>query len=162
MSEEFLDLLTELRAKDQLPPEVHLLEIGVGSGSRCAQWLDIFQEADQRRGTEFYPLIRFNMGDYSNDTLDKARPAVARHINQCNFIPTDAVNPIKTLSHLRHKVMQVHLTNVYDNLPDEEVVRRDGMFISSKSVLMSLWMRPRRCATNTDSRSPTSANAFYA
>jgi hypothetical protein len=36
------------------------------------------------------------------------------------------MNPIKTLSNLRHKVMQVHLTNVYDNLPDEEVVRRDG------------------------------------
>lgn len=124
--EEFLDLLTDLREKNQLPPEVHLLEIGVGSGFRCGQWLDIFREADAKRGTEFYPLIRFNMGDYSNDTLNKARPAVARHLDQCNFIPMDAVNPIKTLSHLRHKVMQVHLTNVYDNLPDEEVVRRDG------------------------------------
>jgi len=124
--DEFLDLLTDLHAKDQLPPEVNLLEIGVGSGSRCAQWLDQFQEADHQRGTEFYPLIRFHMGDYSNDTLDKARPAVARHIDQCRFIPMDAMNPIKALPQLRHKVMQVHLTNVYDNLPDEEVVRRDG------------------------------------
>ena len=66
------------------------------------------------------------MGDYSDDTLNKARPAVARHINQCEFIPMDAANPIKALPQLRHKVMQVHLTNVYDNLPDEEVVRRDG------------------------------------
>ncbi len=38
----------------------------------------------------------------------------------------DAVNPLKTLSFLRHKVMHVHSTNVYDNLPDEEVLRRDG------------------------------------
>jgi hypothetical protein len=124
--EEFLDLLTDLRAKNQLPPEVNLLEIGVGSGSRCAQWLDQFQAADAKRGTEFYPLIRFHMGDYSNDTLDKARPAVAKHIEQCRFIPMDAMNPIKALPQLRHKVLQVHLTNVYDNLPDEEVVRRDG------------------------------------
>ena len=36
------------------------------------------------------------------------------------------MNPLKTLSFLRHKVLQVHSTNVYDNLPDEEVVRRDG------------------------------------
>lgn len=124
--EEFLDLLTDLRQKNQLPPEVNLLEIGVGSGSRCAQWLNQFEEADRRRGTGFYPLIRFYMGDYSNDTLNKARPAVARHIEQCRFIAMDAANPIKALPELRHKVMQVHLTNVYDNLPDEEVVRRDG------------------------------------
>jgi hypothetical protein len=124
--EEFLDLLTELKTKNQLPPEIELLEIGVGSGSRCAQWMDAFEEADLRRGTGFYPMIRFNMGDYSNETLDKARPAVLRHTKQCRFIPMDAMNPIKTLSNLRHKVMQVHLTNVYDNLPDEEVVRRDG------------------------------------
>jgi hypothetical protein len=124
--EEFLDLLTDLRIKNQLPPEVNLLEVGVGSGSRCAQWLDMFREADRQRGTDFYPLIRFHMGDYSNDTLNKARPAVAKHIDQCRFIPMDAMNPIKALPELRHKVMQVHLTNVYDNLPDEEVVRRDG------------------------------------
>ncbi|MEP7353382.1 MAG: hypothetical protein ABI824_09160 [Acidobacteriota bacterium] len=123
---EFLDLLTDLRDKDQLPAEIHVLEIGVGSGSRCAQWLDQFQAADQERGTGFYPQIRFHMGDYSNDTLNKARPAVARHIKQCRFIPMDAGNPIKALPELRFKVMQVHLTNVYDNLPDEEVVRRDG------------------------------------
>ncbi len=124
--EEFLDLLTDLRTKNQLPPEIHLLEIGVGSGSRCAQWLDQFQAADHQRGTEFYPLVHFNMGDYSNETLDKARPQVAKHIDQCRFIPMDAMNPIQALPQLRHKIMQVHLTNVYDNLPDEEVVRRDG------------------------------------
>ena len=30
------------------------------------------------------------------------------------------------MSFLRHKILQVHSTNLYDNLPDEEVVRRDG------------------------------------
>src|SRR5262249_34139900 len=36
----------------------------------------------------------------------------------------------KNLGSLRHQFLQVHLTNVYDNLPDEELVRRDGKFFS--------------------------------
>ena len=35
--EEFLDLLLSMRDNGKLPPEINLLEIGVGSGSRCAQ-----------------------------------------------------------------------------------------------------------------------------
>lgn len=123
---EFLDRLCALQARNQLPPEVNLLEIGVGSGSRCAQWLDRFEELDRTRGTGLYPRVCFYMGDYSEDTLNKARPAVAKHIDRCRFTQMDALNPIKSLAHLRHKILQVHLTNVYDNLPDEEVVRRDG------------------------------------
>ena len=123
---EFLDLLCALQAKNRLPPEVNLLEIGVGSGSRCVQWLDLFLKLDQERGTRLYPRVRFYMGDFSEDTLNKARPSVARHIEQCRFVQLDAIHPIQSLGHLRHKVLQVHLTNVYDNLPDEEVVRRDG------------------------------------
>lgn len=123
---EFLDLLCALQARNQLPAEVNLLEIGVGSGSRCAQWLDLFHQLDQERGTGLYSRVCFYMGDYSLDTLNKAKPNVAKHIDQCRFIQLDAINPIKSLAHLRHKILQVHLTNVYDNLPDEEVVRRDG------------------------------------
>ena len=38
----------------------------------------------------------------------------------------DALNPFKSLPSQRFKVMYVHLTNVYDNLPFDELVRRDG------------------------------------
>ncbi len=123
---EFLDMLCDLRTRNQLPAEVNLLEIGVGNGSRCAQWLDQFHELDKQRGTGLYSQVCFYMGDYSEDTLNKARATVAKHIDQCRFVQVDAINPIKSLAHLRHKILQVHLTNVYDNLPDEEVVRRDG------------------------------------
>ncbi len=123
---EFMDLLIKLDSRNQLPAEINLLEIGVGSGSRCAQWLEKFQALDAARGTGFYPKVCFHLGDFSQDTLDKARPNVAKHIDQCRFVPLDALNPIQSLPSLRHKVLQVHLTNVYDNLPDEEVVRRDG------------------------------------
>jgi hypothetical protein len=66
------------------------------------------------------------LGDYSLGTLDLSRPAVQQHTELCSFMALDALNPLKTLSFLRHKILQVHLTNVYDNLPDEEMVRRDG------------------------------------
>jgi len=48
------------------------------------------------------------------------------HLDLCSFIVLDALNPIRTLSFLRHKILHIHLTNVYDNLPDEEIARRDG------------------------------------
>ena len=41
-------------------------------------------------------------------------------------VPMDALNPFKSLQAMRFKVMYVHLTNVYDNLPFDELVRRDG------------------------------------
>ena len=38
----------------------------------------------------------------------------------------DALNPFKSLPTQRFKIMYVHLTNVYDNLQFDELVRRDG------------------------------------
>jgi hypothetical protein len=123
---DFWKLLQELEAKNQLPQEIFLLEIGVGTGTRCGLWLDRFRELDQARGTNYYPKLRILLGDYSPETLDKSRPAVKNHVDLCSFLVLDAINPLKTLSFLRHKILQVHSTNVYDNLPDEEVIRRDG------------------------------------
>jgi len=123
---DFWTLLRDLEAKNQLPPEIYLLEIGVGTGVRCGLWLTRFLALDQQRGTNYYPKLRVLLGDYSLATLDMSRPAVEDHAELCSFLVLDAVNPLKTLSFLRHKIMQVHSTNVYDNLPDEEVVRRDG------------------------------------
>jgi hypothetical protein len=123
---DFWTLLRDLEAKDQLPPEIFLLEIGVGTGTRCGLWLDKFRELDHARGTKYYPKLRVLLGDYSLTTLDMSKPAVREHADLCSFLVLDALNPLKTLSFLRHKILQVHSTNVYDNLPDEEVVRRDG------------------------------------
>ncbi|HEX5226662.1 MAG TPA: hypothetical protein VFW44_03090, partial [Bryobacteraceae bacterium] len=124
--QDFWTLLHELESKNQLPPEIFLLEIGVGTGVRCGMWLTKFRALDQERGTSYYPKLRVLLGDYSLATLDMSKPAVEEHADLCSFLVLDATNPLKTLSFLRHKIMQVHSTNVYDNLPDEEVVRRDG------------------------------------
>ena len=123
---DFWTLLKDLGGQNQLPPELFILEIGVGMGTRAGLWLDRFRALDQKRGTNFYPRVRFLLGDYSQATLDRSRPALREHLELCSFIVLDALDPIKTLSFLRHKILHIHLTNVYDNLPNEELVRRDG------------------------------------
>jgi len=123
---DFWTLLRDLEKKGQLPAEVFALEIGVGSGQRAALWLDRFRALDEERGTSYYPRLRFLLGDYSLPTLDRAMAAVEAHRELVSVIPLDALNPLKTLSFLRYKILYVHLTNVYDNLPHDEVVRRDG------------------------------------
>ena len=123
---DFWTLLKDMEAKKNLPPEIYILEIGVGTGIRMGLWLDKFRQLDQQRQTDYYPKLRILLGDYSLQTLDMSKAAVKEHADLCSFMVLDAVNPLKTLSFMRHKVMQVHSTNVYDNLPDEEVLRRDG------------------------------------
>jgi hypothetical protein len=123
---DFWTLLRDLEKRGQLPAEVFALEIGVGSGQRAALWLDRFRALDEERGTSYYPRLRFLLGDYSLPTLDRAMDAVSTHRDLVSVIPMDALNPLKTLSFLRYKIMYIHLTNVYDNLPHDEVVRRDG------------------------------------
>jgi hypothetical protein len=123
---EFWKLLKELEGRNQLPMEIFILEIGVGLATRAGMWLDCFGELDQENGTRYYPRLRFLLGDYSLSTLDRSRPAVKKHIDLCSFIALDALDPTKALSFLRHKVLHVHSSNMYDNLPDEEVVWRDN------------------------------------
>jgi hypothetical protein len=125
---DFWTLLRDLETHNQLPAEIFALEIGVGMGTRCGLWLDKFRKLDQERGTNYYSRLRFLLGDYALATLERSRPAVQAHLDLCSFIVLDALNPIRSLAFLRHKVLHIHLTNVYDNLPDEEIVRRDGRF----------------------------------
>jgi hypothetical protein len=123
---DFWTLLRDLDGQKKLPAELFVLEIGVGMGIRAGLWLDRFRALDEERGTNFFPRVRFLLGDYSLATLERSKPSVRNHLDLCSFIVLDALDPNKTLAFLRHKILHIHLTNVYDNLPDEEVVRRDG------------------------------------
>jgi hypothetical protein len=125
---DFWTLLRDMEKKNQLPAEIFILEIGVGSGTRCGMFVERFRALDKQRGTSYYPRLRVLMGDYSLQTLDMSRPAVKEHIDLCSFLALDALNPLKTLSFLRHKILYIHSTNMYDNLPDEEILRREGGF----------------------------------
>ena len=123
---EFWELLHGLEAKGQLPAEVPILEIGVGAGTRAAAFIDRFQAYDAEHGTTYYDRLQFILGDYSPDTLARACASLARHKDHIVPAPLDALNPYKALSAYRFKVMYVHLTNVYDNLPFDDLIRRDG------------------------------------
>ena len=127
---DFWTLLRDLEMRNQLPPEIFVLEIGVGTGARAAQWLDRFRELDAERGRGFYPRLRFLLSDYSSRILDRAAQAVRGHREISSFIALDALNPFKTLAFLRYKLLHIHLTNVYDNLPTDEMVRKDGRFFA--------------------------------
>jgi len=123
---DFWTLLRDLENHQRLPSEIFALEIGVGMGKRSGLWLDRFRALDEERSTQYYSRLKFLLADYSLATLERSRPAVSAHLDFCSFIVLDALNPMKTLAFLRHKVLYIHLTNVYDNLPDEELVRREG------------------------------------
>jgi len=123
---DFWTLLRDLDKHNRLPPDIFALEIGVGAGTRAARWLDRFKALDEERGTGYYPRLRFLLGDYSLATLDRAMAAVAHHRDQVSVIGMDALDPLRTLSFLRYKILSIHLTNVYDNLRHDELVRRDG------------------------------------
>jgi hypothetical protein len=123
---DFWTLLRDLDARHQLPEEIFALEIGVGAGTRARLWLDRFRALDEQCGTTYYSRLKCLLGDYSPRTLDTALATVGPHAPIVSVVAMDALNPFKTLSFLRFKSLYVHLTNVYDNLPFDELVRRDG------------------------------------
>jgi hypothetical protein len=127
---DFWTLLRDLDGRGQLPAEIFALEIGVGTGERAAAWLDRFKALDEQCGGAYYGRLKFLLGDYSSATLDAALAAVHHHAPVVSVLALDALNPFKTLSFLRFKVLYIHLTNVYDNLPFDEMVRRgEGLYI---------------------------------
>jgi hypothetical protein len=86
----------------------------------------LFSSAGPATRHKLLPRLKLLLGDYSLATLERSRPALKNHLELCSFVVLDALSPIRTLSFLRHKILHIHLTNVYDNLPDEEIARRDG------------------------------------
>jgi hypothetical protein len=120
------DRIHETQLKGQLPPEIVGLEIGVGTGARAAAWLDAFKAIDAEAKTGYYERMQFILGDYSPTSLERAMAAVHHHQGHVQGVPLDALNPYKALGSYRFKVMYVHSTNTYDNLPFDDLVRRDG------------------------------------
>jgi hypothetical protein len=123
---EFWSLLADLDSQGRLPPQIVVLEIGGGSGVHAKAWLDRFRDVDEQRGTCYYRSLTFVLGDYSQSALDRAVSAVADHRDRVRGVTMEATNPFKSLPALQSQVLHVHLTNVYDNLPFDELVRRDG------------------------------------
>ncbi|GAC1391027.1 MAG: hypothetical protein NVS4B11_14970 [Ktedonobacteraceae bacterium] len=121
-------ILDDLRNKDQLPEQIFVLEIGVGNGAQARTWLDEFQRYARETNADYYERIHYLMSDFSACVLNVAREAVTPHLEKVSFLVVDATDPLKSLSFLRYKLMFVHISNVYDNLPSSELVKWDNQY----------------------------------
>jgi hypothetical protein len=123
------DLFTvwdDLSARNALPEELYVLELGVGNGNQAKVWLDEFVRLDREHGSRYYRRLHYLMGDYSRHVLQRAELAVAEHSNHVSSLVLDATRPAAALGFLRYKTFLVYISNVYDNLPTDEVARIGG------------------------------------
>src|ERR671932_221308 len=115
-----------LAARRALPEELYVVELGVGNGNQARVWLDTFLQLDRQTGRDYYRRLHYFMGDYSPHVLELARAAVAHHAEHISGLVLNATRPSETLGFLRYKAFLVYISNVYDNLPTDEVVRIGG------------------------------------
>jgi hypothetical protein len=118
---ELFRIWDELDARRALPDELYILELGVGNGNQARTWLDEFVQLDRRHGRDYYRRLRYLMGDYSPHVLERARRAVAHHSERVSALVVDATRLDITLGFLSSKAFLVYISNVYDNLPTDEL-----------------------------------------
>ncbi|HWM60221.1 MAG TPA: hypothetical protein VNO83_20515 [Pseudonocardia sp.] len=112
------DGLAERRA---LPEELYVVELGVGNGGQARTWLDTFVEMDRAHGRDYHRRLHYLMCDYSPHVLELARAEVAEHRDRVSSFVLDARRPLTSLAFLRFKAFFVYISNVYDNLPTDEI-----------------------------------------
>jgi hypothetical protein len=131
-------LWDSLAARRALPEELYVLELGVGNGNQARVFLDELLRLDRERGRgEYYRRLHYLMGDYSPHVLELARKNVAHHAEHVSSLALDALRPTETLGFLRYKAFLVYISNVYDNLPTDEIVRIGGHLfqVETRAVL---------------------------
>ena len=116
----------ELGNRRALPEELYVLELGVGNGGQARTWLDEFVELDRRHGRDYYRRLHYLMGDYSAHVLDRARQAVAHHGQRVSGLVLEATRLSGSVGFLAGKAFLVYISNVYDNLPSDEVAAIRG------------------------------------
>ncbi len=119
-------LWDSLAQRSSLPGELYVVELGVGNGSQAKTWLDEFVALDRDHGKDYYRRLHYLMCDYSPHVLELARAAVADHAQHVSSFVLDATQPRTALGFLRYKVFLVYISNVYDNLPTDEVAQLGG------------------------------------
>jgi len=115
-----------LAASGALPDQLYVVELGVGNGSQAKVFLDEFRARDRAHGRGYYRRLHYLMCDYSQHVLDLARATVAEHREHVSSFVLDATRPRTSLGFLTVKVFLVYISNVYDNLPTDEVAQLGG------------------------------------
>jgi hypothetical protein len=131
------DLWDSLASRRALPDELYVLELGVGNGSQALVFLDELRRLDRERGRGYYRRLHYLMGDYSPHVLELARKNLTHHSERISSLALDALRPTETLGFLRYKAFLVYISNVYDNLPTDEIVRIGGHLfqVQTRAVL---------------------------
>jgi len=114
-------LWDELANRRALPEELYVLELGVGNGGQARIWLDEFVELDRRHGRDYYRRLHYLIGDFSAHVLDRARQEVAHHGGHVSGLVLEATRLSGSVGFLAGKAFLVYISNVYDNLPSDEV-----------------------------------------
>jgi hypothetical protein len=115
-----------LAAQGALPEKLPVVELGVGNGNQAKVFLDEFREIDQQRNAGYYARLQYLMCDYSAHVLDLARGTVADHAERVSSFILDATRPLTSLAFLQFQTFLVYISNVYDNLPTDELAELGG------------------------------------
>jgi hypothetical protein len=119
----FMQTLDRLDEWSELPDHIHVLEFGVGDGRQAEVWLEQFAAACEEQGRDYMGRVRYLVADYSPHVLQRAMSRLSRFGEFVDGLELDFRNPIHGLGHLRGKVLFAHTTNLYDNLPTDEIMR---------------------------------------
>jgi hypothetical protein len=119
-------LWDSLAERNALPDELYVVELGPGNGAQAKTWLDEFIAMDRVHGKEYYRRLHYLMCDYSPHVLETARAAVTDHAQHVSSFVLDATQPRTALGFLGYKVFLAYISNVYDNLPTDEVAQIGG------------------------------------
>ena len=115
-----------LGSSGALPEELYVAELGVGNGGQARVFLDEFRELDAGHGRGYYRRLHYLMCDYSPYVLGLARETVAAHASHVSSVSLDATRPGTSLGFLRGKAFLLYISNVYDNLPTDEIAQLGG------------------------------------
>jgi hypothetical protein len=116
----------ELSSRRALPDQLYVLELGVGNGGQARTWLDEFVALDRRHGRDYYRRLQYLMGDYSPHVLERARAEVRGHGDHVSGLVLEATRLSGSVGFLAGKAFLVYISNVYDNLPSDEVAAIRG------------------------------------
>jgi hypothetical protein len=116
----------ELENRRALPEDLYVLELGVGNGGQARTFLDEFLALDRRHGRGYYRRLHYLMGDFSAHVLERARQEIGKHREHTSGLVLDATRLSGSVGFLAGKAFLVYVSNVYDNLPTDEVASIGG------------------------------------
>ena len=117
---------TRLAARNALPEELYVVELGVGNGGQAKTWLDEFVALDREHGKRLLPPAALPHGRLLTARAGPGpRPRSPTPSTVSSFV-LDATRPRTALGFLRYKIFLVYISNVYDNLPTDEVAQLGG------------------------------------